>query len=491
VPPLLYFLANLELLKFITCNNNNLIDKFQGSWSGEMSHKIPPRDVSAEEGLLSHIDDDDDNESQSHELDDITRDVSRNVQTEGYASEEETSRSSGEQRAIFKELWVRNKGVVLVLLSMFFAASMDMAVKILEIPSQHGGTAMNTFQILFIRHVLTSAGILTYGFVSKGGVPGFPLGDPKVRGLLIARGVAGFVAVFGIYFSLPYLPLTEATVLTFMAPIITCYANTLLLEGEAFTRMQQLASGVSVLGVLLIAFTATVDEQEVALSAHSTISSEHRKTAQGLKAPNVIPKNLSSPSGLRLLAIFVALLGVFGQAGGMVTTRLIGPRAHPLVIMNYSSIASIIFCGLALLTMHGVSLPTSMSVVQWLLLLVVTFCGFMFQLLLTQGLQYGAATKGVQKFDHEPGDPSSGQEPGCQRLSRLTYEDCDGEEETGAEEKAPKQHVGVNRAVGMMYMQALFALMYDWTIWRSLPSLSSWAGIVLIATGAIWVAVTK
>ncbi len=455
-----------------------------------MSRKISAGEASLNEGLLSHIDNDD-NEIQSHELDDITRDVARIAQDEGYDAQEEKPRCSGEQRVLFKQLWIRNKGVVLIVLSMFFAASMDMTVRILEIPSQHGGTAMNSIQILFIRHVLTLSGILIYGFTSKGKMQDFPLGDPKVRGLLIARGVAGFVAVFGIYFSLPYLPLTEATVLTFMAPIITCYANTLLLKGETFTRMQQLASSISVLGVLLIAFVAPEDDEEVTPSAYSTRSSEHGKTAQGLKALSITRKHLSSPSGVRRLAIFIALLGVFGQAGGMVTTRLIGPRAQPLVIMNYSSITSTIFCGLALLALPTINFPTSMSAVQWLLLLAVTFCGFMFQFLLTKGLQYGAAIKNAEDFEHERRVPSSAQEPGRQRFSRPASEDSERQEEIGAEEKAPKPEVGVNRAVGMMYTQALFALMYDWAIWRSLPSLSSGAGMVLIATGAIWVALTK
>ena len=50
----------------------------------------------------------------------------------------------------------------------------------------------------------------------------FPFGMPEVRPLLIARGLTGFFGVFGMYYSLLYLPLADATVITFLAPSLAC-----------------------------------------------------------------------------------------------------------------------------------------------------------------------------------------------------------------------------------------------------------------------------
>src|ERR1700761_6454534 len=102
----------------------------------------------------------------------------------------------------------------------------------------------------------------TYMAVQK--IRDFPLGAKEVRPLLVARGVGGFFGVFGMYYSLMYLPLADATVITFLAPCISCWACSYLLK-EPFTRMEQIGALISLFGVVLIArptslfaaFTAT------------------------------------------------------------------------------------------------------------------------------------------------------------------------------------------------------------------------------------------
>jgi drug/metabolite transporter (DMT)-like permease len=434
---------------------------------------------------ISHIED------LEVELDDMSTDSTSRSRTDHIIWEKLDSRHSSSKQDFCRNMWLQNKGVVLVLFSMFFAASMDMAVRILEIPSDGGEPAISTPQILFMRHILTTGAILIYGYASTNKILDFPWGDRKVIGLLIARGVAGFVAVFGIYFSLPYLTLTEATVLTFIAPIITCYANAMLLEGESFNSLQQLASGISVAGVLVIAFVANAEGNDNKLARSPQPSSASNLHHDALNNQEEESQNLpASSSGLRRIAIFVALLGVFGQAGGMIVTRMIGPRAHPLIILGYSSLASILFCGVALLGMH-VKIQMILSVKQWLLLLLATLCGFMFQLLLTKGLQYGAACSEDKVQGCEYGELDQA------RLHRIDRGSVSGNDivTTGLEldgnEKSQEQKVGVNRAVSMMYTQAIFALMYDWVIWTRLPLPWSWFGNFLIIIGAVLVAVTK
>lgn len=94
--------------------------------------------------------------------------------------------------------------------------------------------------------------------MSYAGTPDAPFGRPSARPLLILRGVCGLFGVCGMYFSLMYLPLSEATVLTFLAPVLTCYVCSFLMKGEMFTRQQQMAAFVSLGGVVCIARPVTL-----------------------------------------------------------------------------------------------------------------------------------------------------------------------------------------------------------------------------------------
>jgi drug/metabolite transporter (DMT)-like permease len=57
--------------------------------------------------------------------------------------------------------------------------------------------------------------------------------------------------------SLMYLPLADATVITFLAPVIACWACSLILK-EPFTKMEQIAAMISLFGVVLIARPASL-----------------------------------------------------------------------------------------------------------------------------------------------------------------------------------------------------------------------------------------
>jgi drug/metabolite transporter (DMT)-like permease len=56
------------------------------------------------------------------------------------------------------------------------------------------------------------------------------------------------------WYSMMYLPLAEATVITFLAPSVAGYLCHLVLK-DPFTRKEQLGSFVALAGVILIAQT--------------------------------------------------------------------------------------------------------------------------------------------------------------------------------------------------------------------------------------------
>ncbi|PTD02076.1 hypothetical protein HYE67_007868 [Fusarium culmorum] len=76
-------------------------------------------------------------------------------------------------------------------------------------------------------------------------VPNFPLGPHKVRGLLFLRGIAGSVRLFSLYYSLSYLDVSDATVITFLVPTLTAFIAWVTLR-EPFTVNKALAAYLTI-----------------------------------------------------------------------------------------------------------------------------------------------------------------------------------------------------------------------------------------------------
>jgi hypothetical protein len=86
-----------------------------------------------------------------------------------------------------RRFWERNRGVVLVAVAQLFGALMNLAARLLEL---EGG--MHPLQILFARMSMTT--VLSCLYMWRNKVPDFPLGAKGIRGVLVVRGVSGFVS---------------------------------------------------------------------------------------------------------------------------------------------------------------------------------------------------------------------------------------------------------------------------------------------------------
>lgn len=102
----------------------------------------------------------------------------------------------------FSRFWIRNRGVVLVAVSQLFGALMNLSARLLEFDA-----GMHPFQILFVR--MSSTTILSCLYMWWYKVPDFPLGPKEVRGVLIVRGVTGFVRTDHILSGGSYSPITR------------------------------------------------------------------------------------------------------------------------------------------------------------------------------------------------------------------------------------------------------------------------------------------
>ncbi|KAJ8117725.1 hypothetical protein OPT61_g1143 [Boeremia exigua] len=242
--------------------------------------------------------------------------------------------------------------------------------------------------------------------------------------------------------SLLYLPLADATVITFLAPSLACWACSYLIN-EPFTRMEQIAAYVSLFGVVLIA-------RPMSLFAFMAHSNESALPTTGESDAAILASSTADPQRLateidavtpaqRASAVGVALLGVLGAAGAYTTIRWIGKRAHPLISVNYFATWCTIVSILMMVALPGVGILFPRSPKDWLYLMFLGVSGFIMQFLLAAGLQY---------------------------------------------EKS-------SRATNMVYVQMLFALSFDKLIWGTTPGALSIVGSSLILGSAIYVAMHK
>ncbi|SJL14558.1 uncharacterized protein ARMOST_18021 [Armillaria ostoyae] len=196
-----------------------------------------------------------------------------------------------------------------------------------------------------------------------------PIFGPKgVRTLLVWQGTFGFCGMFGIYYSLKYLSLSEVTVLIFLAPFMTTVLGVVIL-GEKIGVGQGLAGLLSMVGVLCIAqpaflFGSTVDKEDPVL--------------------DIDPSRHS-------IAIGAALIGVLGLSSDFTVVRAIGHRAHPYHCMAFHALQ----CGLvAIIAMLVTQTPFVMPT-QWLWLIVIILCAFPAHMFSVMGLQRETAGRGT------------------------------------------------------------------------------------------------
>lgn len=331
-----------------------------------------------------------------------------------------------------KQFWIRNKPSILVAVSQFFGALMNLSARLLELD----GDGIHPIQVLLLRQGLTS--VLCCAYMWWKGIPDFLLGNKEVRWLLLARGFSGFFGIYGMWYSMMYLPLADATVIGFLAPGVAgllCY----FALREPFTRPERIATGVALLGVMLIA-------QPVSLFMDLS-SSDDQVVDAPEQVDGAFPGLDREPTAEeRLLAVGVALLGVLGAAGAFTCIRTIGKRAHPLISVNFFGMACTFICIIALTMAPTLNIsqphlrwitPTSWK--GWFLLLWIAVPGFIMQYLLTSGL---AADKS-------------------------------------------------NKANAMIYTHMLFAVSFDRWIFDHSMSMTSLAGCALILGSAITVVFTK
>ena len=333
-----------------------------------------------------------------------------------------------------------NRGLFFFALAQFFGAVAGMVTRLLA-TSLPSGKRYHALQILLVRMTITWFCSMMWMWRVK--TPHMPLGQKGIRGLLIVRGAAGFIGVFGLYCtfygsyellrcvgglltgvidSLSYLPLPDATVITFLVPTVMSFICSFIHSlKEPFTTQEKIGGLISLIGVILIARPTFIFYSG---TAHNT----------AVSIPSVRPPYVSPHQ--RTLAVAMALVGVLGAATAYTTIRVIGQRAHPLISVTYFAALTTVFSLIGLLTIPsvgGMLLPQGL--LEWGLLAAIGISGFLLQFLLTKGLQL---------------------------------------------EKA-------GRAGSLVYTQMVWAVIFEWLVWGNAVSGLSLVGAALILGGVGWV----
>ncbi|KAF8810383.1 hypothetical protein BYT27DRAFT_6493655 [Phlegmacium glaucopus] len=322
----------------------------------------------------------------------------------------------------------RNTGLLLVIASQVFLSLMNVAVKMLNSIDP----PVTTLELVAVRMIITYICCITYMVARK--VPDPILGPKEVRLLLVFRGFIGFFGLFGIYYSLQYLSLSDATVLTFLAPMVTAMAGALFL-GETFARREAFAGLVSLIGVVLIARPTAIFGAASHPHSPITVLPEAVTGGQVIVPTSATEKGTQSE---RLIAVGVALIGVLGQSGAYTTIRAIGTRAHAMHTTTFFALMCIVVSILGIIaTKAPIIIPTR---IDWLaLLLMIGMFGFIAQALLTMGLQRETA----------------------------------------------------GRAAMAIYTQIVFAAILEKIVFHAVPTALSIIGTLLIMISACYVALTK
>ncbi|KAJ2993429.1 hypothetical protein NUW58_g1845 [Xylaria curta] len=343
--------------------------------------------------------------------------------------------------------WRKHRAPIFVFGAQFFGALMNLFARLVELNDTD--QKLHPMQLLLWRMSLTMLTCSIY--IIKQRIPHGVLGSPGVRLLLLTRGASGFFGIYGVWYSIQYLPLAEATVITFLAPLLAGYWCHLFLK-DPYTRTEQLASFLALGGVVLITrptslFSDAAQGGETVQAALDAIVNATTMTTRGIDTTGSAVTDTHTPTtSERIGAIGMSLLGVLGTSVAFTTLRAIGPRAHTLISVNYFSGVCVIvtFSVLSFAPLLNVGQPElrlgfPSSIHQCGLLLLITICGLATQVLITKGLS--------------------------------------------AERS--------NRATAMTYTQMLFAAGFDRFVWGTTMGWVSATGCAMIIAGAVWVAAGK
>ena len=228
-----------------------------------------------------------------------------------------------------------------MLLSAFAFALMGAMVKIAS------AEGLPLLQIIFVRAIISV--LLCLIAIRRSGSN--PLG--RQRGLLLARGVVGFLALTGVFYAFINLPYAQATVLQYLHPVFTAGLAFWFLA-ERPTPATLICIALSILGLGCV----------------------------------VYPYIESTSAAMPMTAVLAGLAGAFGSGVAYTLVRKLAATEHPSVIVLYFPMVCV--PATLLLGASDFHWPNQMG---WLALLGVGCFTQLGQISLTKAMQTDSASK--------------------------------------------------------------------------------------------------
>jgi drug/metabolite transporter (DMT)-like permease len=189
-----------------------------------------------------------------------------------------------------------SRGLWYIAKAAFWFSLMSLLVKL-------AGRRIPSLEIVFVRSVVTL--VMSWWLLRRAGT--VPWGRRK--GLLVLRGLLGFLALTCFYYSVVHIPLADATVIHYTNPVYTALLAAWFL-GERLHSRTVLCALASLAGVVFIARPAFL--------------------FGGLGAVPIEPRYLAASVAAAVLS-----------AGAYVTVRKLGKSEDPLVVVFYFPLVSL------------------------------------------------------------------------------------------------------------------------------------------------------
>ncbi|KAM3583977.1 hypothetical protein VKS41_003943 [Umbelopsis sp. WA50703] len=248
-------------------------------------------------------------------------------------------------------------GLLLMTLSALGFSVMSLCVKL-------GGVVFPSFELVFARSLVQ----LVLGLGGCAILKVNPLGDKKVRGWLIVRGLAGSIGLSLFFYSLTVLPLADATVVFFLGPIFTALLASFAL-GEPFSLFDGICAVLCFVGVVLVSRPEFLFGKAVVHAQEMDAEFE------------------------RIFAVMCSVVGAMMSAVAYVTVRKIGKGAHFMVHVVYFGAISSALSPIGIWGLQHFVMPETWN--DYLILILVGTFAFVGQCLLNQGLQLAPAGPGT------------------------------------------------------------------------------------------------
>lgn len=198
--------------------------------------------------------------------------------------------------------------------------------------------SFSVYQIVFFRAL--GSLFFTIPYLLKNRIP--MLGNKK--GLLVLRSIFGLTSMMLFFLSLKYIAMGTAVSIRYIAPIFAALFAIILLK-ERIKVIQWVFLGIAFSGVLIL-----------------------KGFGGNLQIEGLIFAIIS--------ALFAGLV--------YITIRKIGDKDHPVVVVNYFMVISVVIGGL--LSINNWTTPIG---VEWLILMSLGIFGYFAQLYMTKAMQIG------------------------------------------------------------------------------------------------------